>query len=511
MESYDFDGNINQETIDLVDNELRLVPLLLPEIDDNQPHQNDSNEIVNTKEIRGNIPRPDVIGKQIAEQYRGKWIFNGEANCWMIYELEQSGIWSKVNDYYIERLINKELKNQEIAGYGASSYITNIISKVRIELIEMSWLEKSTTELLPFQNCVLEIATGNILNHSPEYRFTWCLPRDFDNSSNEFSLINQWLDEVTNHNQSIKLILLCYLAAILTGHAELQQFLHLIGAGGTGKSTFTKLAENLIGSNNVCTTTLRDFCSNRFAAANAFKKRLVVFPDQDKYHGDLQKFKSLTGQDSIFAEEKGKQGFQFKFDGMVIMASNDPVFVTRNSSWLTRRQILIPFTIAVDKTQRRDLETEFQPELNALTQYLLSIPDETVTQVLRSATDNPELSQHILEQQIASNAIAGWLNEGVIKDTTIKTLIGNDKTDTKSLFGSYVQWCRKSGNYAPSLRNFSPELLDFCNSTMGWKDIKKVRNNRGFSIHGLRLRELGKDDHIPSPLINVESTLHSEE
>jgi putative DNA primase/helicase len=509
-----FDDNQSQQEIDFIQEEYSDNLLLLPTIYETKNLVKFNEETTNTSiNTQGTIPRADIIGTEIAEKYREKWIFNSEANCWMIYELEQSGIWSKVNDYYIEGLINKELKNQKIAGYGSVNYIISIIGKLRLELIEIGWEEKSPTKLLPFQNCVLEIATGTILNHSREYRFTWCLPRDFDSSSNEFTLINQWLDEATNNNESIKEILLCYLAAILKGRADLQQFLHLIGSGGTGKSTFVGLAQSLIGDSNVCTITLGDLCKQRFAAANAFKKRLVVFPDQDRYRGDLQKFKSVTGQDFIFAEEKGKQGFQFKFDGMVIMASNDPVFDTRNSSWLTRRQILVPFTHTIDKNKRRNLEEEFQPELNALTQYLLNIPDEKITQVLRCGIDNPELAKHNLEHQISTNPIAGWIDECVIRDGSSKCAIGNDKADINTLFGSYTQWCRKSGScYAPSLRNFSPELLDFCNSIMGWKDVNKVRNSRGFLINGLRLRQLDKDDHILSPLaVSVESKLHGEE
>ncbi|WP_016949720.1 phage/plasmid primase, P4 family [Anabaena sp. PCC 7108] len=480
-------------------------------LDANQHLQDRDNEIGISSKTKQGIPKADILGAEIAEKYRGKWIFNCEANCWMVYELDQVGIWSKVTDYYIEGLINKELKEQEIAGYGASSYITNIISKVKLELIEVGWKEQSPTELLPFQNCVLEIATGNTFNHSPEYRFTWCLPRQFDNSSDEFPLINQWLDEVTDNNESVKEILLCYLAAILKGRSDLQQFLHLVGSGGTGKSTFVKLAQSLIGDNNVCSTTLKDFCTKGFGVANAFKKRLVVFPDQDRYKAEVQKFKSLTGQDELQAEEKYKQPFQFRFDGMVIMASNAPVFDGCNLSWLTRRQILVPFNKTVDKNKRRDLEKEFQPELNALTQYLLDISDDKVTQVLRNASDNPELAQHNLEQQIASNPIAGWIDECVIRDAKSKCQVGSDKTNKNTLFGNYTEWCRKSGNYALSSRYFSQNLLDFCTSTMGWKDIKKLRNKKCNLIDGLRLREAGKDDHLLSPLeVSVECNLHSE-
>ncbi|WP_017319303.1 DNA primase family protein [Mastigocladopsis repens] len=509
-----FHNNETQKIVNLRQNEPSPQLLLLTSKNDSSSLQKVNHEISKiSRNTQGKIPQADIVGKQIAEKNRGKWIFNGEANCWMVYELKKPGIWSQVKDYYVEVLINKELKEQEIAGYGSSSYINNIRDKIRMELIEMSWQENSPKKLLPFQNCVLEIATGNVLHHSPDYKFTWCLPRDFDTSSNEFPVINGWLDEVTNNNESIKKILLAYLAAIFKGRTDLQLFLHLIGAGGTGKSTFVRLAQMLVGDNNICITNLKDFCNNRFGTSNAFKKRLVVFPDQDRYRGDLQKFKSITGQDFIFAEEKGKQGFQFKFDGMVIMASNDSVFDTRNSSWLTRRQILVPFTKTIDKTKRRDLEKEFQPELNALTQYLLKISDETVTQILRCAADNPELAKHTLDHQINSNPIAAWIDECVIRDSSSKSPIGSDKTDTNTLFGSYTQWCFKCGSTAQSLPKFSPNLLDFCNSTLGWSDVIKLpRTNKGYFINGLRLRQLDKDDHIPSPLaVSVEPNLHSEE
>ncbi|GAB1541509.1 hypothetical protein NUACC21_41800 [Scytonema sp. NUACC21] len=336
-----FDDKQNSEIMDCLQDNYVPTPLLLPESEPVHYPQKYNAGIANTSQQQsGGFPPADVLGKNIAEQYREQLIFNSKAHCWMQYELENSGIWTKLSDDDIEKIVNQELEQRSISGYGSSSYISNIIHKMRLELMERNWGEKSPTELLPFQNCVLEIATGKTLQHSPDNRFTWCLPREFDNSSNEFPSIDTWLNEVTNNNQSIKEILLCYLAAILKGRADLQQFLHLVGSGGTGKSTFVKLAISLIGSNNVCSTTLNDFCGKTFGVANLHQKRLAVFPDQSKYTRDVQKFKSLTGQDELQAEKKYEQPFQFRFDGMVMMASNDLVFDTRN---------LIP------KTQNREV------------------------------------------------------------------------------------------------------------------------------------------------------------
>jgi putative DNA primase/helicase len=106
---------------------------------------------------------------------------------------------------------------------------------------------------------------------------------------------------------------------------------------------------------------------------------------------------SLTGGDWLRAEEKGKKAFHFRFDGMLAISSNFPIFakdnssgLTRrtisvpfnakdNSSGLTRRTISVPFNASVAPSQRRDLNKDFQPQLTAFTNYLLSIPDERVT------------------------------------------------------------------------------------------------------------------------------------
>ena len=48
-----------------------------------------------------------------------------------------------------------------------------------------------------------------------------------------------------------------YLLGIVTGITDWQKYLELVGAGGTGKSTFTRLATALVGSENVHTTTFK--------------------------------------------------------------------------------------------------------------------------------------------------------------------------------------------------------------------------------------------------------------
>jgi putative DNA primase/helicase len=448
------------------------------------------------------ITPADLIARDIAEEYRSTLAFNNQSGQWMRYEADSPGIWSSESLEFIESIVHTVLTSKGIEGYGSFSYISNIVKHLRTRLIVRKWQERSPSELIPFQNGVLELATGKLLEHSPGYRFTWSMPREHNVLAQNWSLIDQFFNTVSNGNPQIKKLLLCFCNAVLKGRSDLQKFLHLIGPGGSGKGTFTRLLTDLIGQSNTHTSNLLDWCGNRFEAANAYQKRLVIFPDEDKKVGNLGRFKSLMGQDLLRAEEKGRKAFQYQFGGMVILSSNFPIFQGDNSSGMTRRTILVSFNHVPAPSDRRDLNKEFQAELSAFTNYLLTIPDQEVTATLLGTNQIAELNAESWEAQQRTNSIAAWFNDCVIYDLTGLTPIGRDRQEGDNgntpvtLFGSYCQYAKMSGLQAKSIKNFSPDLLELCNNILKLP-IQKRELRTGNFIQGLRLRSDGVDDDIP--------------
>ncbi|MBD1833331.1 hypothetical protein H6F61_11745, partial [Cyanobacteria bacterium FACHB-472] len=327
---------------------------------------------------------------------------------------------------------------------------------------------------------------------------TWALERSHDTNATDWSIIDEFLTHATGGKPALKEILICFANAVLFGRSDLQKFLHLIGIGGSGKGTYMRLLNDLIGSSNVHTSTLEDWCGNRFDAANAYRKRLILFWDEDKGNRQLGKFKSLTGGDWLRAEEKGKKAFQFKFDGMVAVGSNFPVFAGDNSSGMARRTIAIPFNQGVLAANRQNLNEMFQPQLAAFTNYLLSIPAERVTKVLRGLESVPEMDEQFWESRMRTDSIAAWLNDEVIRDPMAATPVGNDANDDKTLFGSYCEHCRGSGTLPRASKNFSPDLLELCQQILGWTEIEKISTKTGKVIKGLRIRRHLDDGNIPT-------------
>jgi putative DNA primase/helicase len=455
-------------------------------------------------------PSQIMVAREIAEKYRNILAYNNEIGCWMRYAADNIGMWSRETDEYIEAVVYQIILS-EGHDHFSSSFVSSVVKLLRHELIERVWNEKPPTEFLPFKNGVLEVKTGKVLEHAPGYRLTWQLPRNYVIGGN-WEKINQFLEHLSAGNQAIKELLICYCNAVIKGRADLQRFLHLIGLGGTGKGSFARLIASLIGSENIHTTSLEEWCRDKFEPANAYRKRLVIFPDEDRQGGKIGKFLSLTGEDYLRAEEKHKTAFKFKYDGMVMVMSNLPIFGGEAASRVKRRVITVPCNNVVPIGQRRNLEVDFEEELPAFTNHVLSLSDDHVTAVLLGVQEIPECTLEFWENRMRVDSIAAWINQHVIYDPEASTPIGFSKhegsngEEIKTLFGSYSRHCLNLGNAPKSHNNFSPDLLELCKSVLNWP-VEKAHSNTGKFIKGIKLRIPGVHDDVPTYDVFLSSRL----
>ncbi|MEL7038675.1 MAG: DUF3854 domain-containing protein [Cyanobacteria bacterium J06592_8] len=446
---------------------------------------------------------PNEIAKEIAEDYFNQLAFNNETGVWMRYEAEEKGVWSPETDTYIESIVSNILDGKNIK-VKTHNYIVNVVKSLKIcpGIIKRKWLERSPSEVLPFHNGVLDIATGRMLEHSPENYLTWSIPRQHNPEAKDWNSISEWLDFVSQGNKAVRNLLICFANAVLKGRSDLQKFMHLIGLGGSGKGTYSRLLIDLIGLINTCSTSAELFCTNRFEPINAYRKRLLLFADEQVLPKNISNLMKAVGGDHLRGEQKNKPAFQFKFDGMALMISEHPIAQgTKGNGW-KRRVISLPMNVKVADQKRRDLNKDFQPELAAFTNYLLSLDDEFVTETLRGAGSSAISQLSFWQSRIREDSIAAWLNDRVIYDPCTSTPVGRDKNEADqnggqvtTLFGSYSQYCQESGNQSKAIKNFSPDLIELCQSILDW-DVQRVRNESHTRITGLRLRNEVRDHSI---------------
>lgn len=191
-------------------------------------------------------------------------------------------------------------------------------------------IDKLNTDqnIINFQNGILDVNTGELKPHSPDYLCTIRIPCNyienvpvpqtqyFDNFMNDLT---------TNNDPEVKQFLLQYMGVALSNIAgyKMKQALFMVGLGNTGKSVIKNFLTSLLGYENCSSLDLKDL-EKQFTKIQLLGKRLVGSNDMSYMKiTELETFKKLTGGDQIYGEYKGENGIDFVFNGVLWFCCNE--------------------------------------------------------------------------------------------------------------------------------------------------------------------------------------------
>jgi P4 family phage/plasmid primase-like protien len=216
----------------------------------------------------------------------------------------------------------------EVAEYIRASTFVNIDEPVR--------------PLVNVENGVLNIETGELKPHNPEYLFFNKLNVKYDPTC-KGEKIHGFLGEITGSEEDVK-VLEEAIGYCLYRSYPYHKALALVGEGANGKSTFLGLVKNFLGIENVSGKGLVDLESNRFAKASLFGKLANIYADlSDDTLQRTGTFKMLTGGDVIEAEKKFRDSFTFVNYAKLLFSCNKLPEVYDNTDAFFRRWIIIVF------------------------------------------------------------------------------------------------------------------------------------------------------------------------
>ncbi|MBW4533209.1 MAG: hypothetical protein KME09_04665 [Pleurocapsa minor HA4230-MV1] len=480
-------------------------------------------------EVLANFPNwsQSDIAEWLASKYQGQLAWNVEEQEWYHYSSVTEGIWSKGSTERIGRLVKNQVSEiaRELAKSGKKkpnytiSFVNGITALVKLDLEVDKWNEASG--VLPLLNGVLHLETKKLLPHSPQNRLTWCLPYNY-NILATCEPIQHWLLTMCNGDRQLVELMRAYLLGIVTGRTDWQKYLELVGPGGTGKSTLTRLATALVGQENVHTTTLKKLEKEKFETASIAGKRLVLINDSERYAGEVGKLKNLTGQDTLPYEVKFKQSKGgFSPSALVIVSTNEVIQSCDYTSGLARRRISIPMFNQISSDRQKNLiehkngemRGEFLPYIPGLLNWVLSMDEESATSIVKNyEVSVPSLLAMKARTLVETNPIADWLDNFIVYQPEARTNIGVAKRDKDSnsshwyldtdkwLYANYCEYCHNSGTRPVSLRRFVTLLSDLGKNQLGL-DISRERDRHGSYFVGLKIRE--QSDTSP-PLITGE-------
>ena len=448
---------------------------------------NEDNE--SKTEVKPKLPSSDKVALILAELYRHKLAWESEYQLWRRYGAKHEGVWSEETKESVRGLVMAHLRCIKGQPDFNAGYVSSVVNLLQSELEVKDWHEQHG--LLALEDGVLDPATLKLKPHSPDYRFTWRLPFKWADRSVGCQPIEEFLLKITGSEQ-IAEVLLCYLAAIVTRRSDLQRYLELIGGGGTGKSTFMALAKALAGEENAVTSRLSLLEKNQFETAKFYRKLLVLFPDSERWQGEVSVLKQLTGQDPIRYERKGVQQCKdYVYEGMVILSANEPPESSDRTSGQERRKLTIGLDNLIPEYEGRNLAEEFRPYLPGLLKRVLEIPRERVTALIKYTDKNvPALARKKWAQLIETNPIAAWVDDCIVIHPDAKSYIGKDDPDKAArwLYANFCKYQRESGHRSvPPVKRFSSNLRDLLKNQMK-VPIQEGRDRNGAYIQGVGLR-----------------------
>lgn len=207
-----------------------------------------------------------------------------------------------------------------------------------------------------FKNGLLEISTGILYKHSPQFLFTRQIPFDFDYEYNEYPIFTSYMKQLTNNDTELAMIIQEYLGLTISNVPgyKVKKCLILYGlVGNTGKTQLTRLIKTLLGVEYIANTPIQRL-SERFALSELVGARCLLVDDQSgEAMNDSSIFKAIVGGSDVSVEAKGKTPYSFLYKGTTIIATNDlPYIADDKGNHLFERFLIIPCDNVIPEEKR---------------------------------------------------------------------------------------------------------------------------------------------------------------
>ena len=378
----------------------------------------------------------------IAEYLESIHLFaSTDVNHVYVYNPE-TGAWELNNESLVENEVEK------IAGDKATKKVLEEVKyAIRSHrIVDPEIFRKSMGRYINMRNGVYDIETGQLLKHSPDYYFTYCLPVDYDPEAFPDKILEFLVNVTEGKLWKAFSILETFAYAFVPGY-PIQEAIMFVGNGSNGKSTTLQLLRSLIGPENIGSLTMQQITDRPFTVHRLFGKLVNVCADlPSKQIFDSGMFKALTGGDTVESEIKFKnETLLFSNTAKMYFSANQIPLSWDTSDAFYRRWFILEFTKQF-KPEEQDLDLPAkltEPEqLSGLFNVLMLFLAKLKANKLHFTFDT-SIQQKAEMYTANSNPAEKFLLERVAMDP--------QATLPKELFWQeFVNFCKEKGLILPS-------------------------------------------------------------
>jgi putative DNA primase/helicase len=279
----------------------------------------------------------EPLEKQLTEKYHFKSMKDTKE---IYYYDDTNGIYRNNANWLIE---------QECIKYNPDAK-TNNVNDIVNRIIWSNYTDRtefdSDIEWLCCKNVMINLRTGEVKKHSPEFMTTVQIPHIYLHKTSHVprpQRILKFLHQVMASDEDVETVL-DFMSYCLWRDFPFHRWLLFNGSGRNGKGVTTELITRFLGRDNVSNETLQRILDNNFASASLYLKMANI--DADLSSDELKQtgmLKKLTGNDSIPAEYKFRPAFHFKNYAKLIFSANKIPITPDESDAFFSRLLIINF------------------------------------------------------------------------------------------------------------------------------------------------------------------------
>lgn len=248
-----------------------------------------------------------------------------------------SGVWSADKHAVRERLTR--LLGQRFR----TSFVGTVEAMIRANVDSITC--DPVPEFINFTNGLLDWrangGAGELRAHSPEVPSTVQLAVPYDADA-QCSAFEDFVHQVVP--EDVVPTIWELIGYLMFSGNPLHKAVMLTGSGRNGKGTFLRVIEAVLGARNVTSVSLHDLVNTRFTTASLFGKLANIAGDIDAtYLENTATFKGITGGDTISAEHKGRDRFDFKPWAVPMFSANKIPASADTSVGYLARWLVVPF------------------------------------------------------------------------------------------------------------------------------------------------------------------------
>ncbi len=361
----------------------------------------------------------------------------------------------------------------------------------------------SNEHIINFQNGLLDIRTLDLSEHDPSVVSTIQIPCDWKGQEQSTPVFDAFMDRLLGGKKAEKSVLMEFMGICISNIKgwRMKKALFMVGKGNTGKSQLKSLTERMLGKGNFTSLELNEL-EARFGTGNIYGKRLAGSSDMEFMTvRELKTFKKITGGDSLFAEFKGENGFEFIYDGLLWFCMNElPRFGGDDGQWVYDRIMQINCNNVIPEAEQdKFLQDKMFEEREGIIYKLVMAARKVIDNGYRFHEPESMKVNRADYKKANNTVIAFW--EECMRHRNGEPIM--DRCTTGKIYKVYKAWCRDANGGYPKT---APQFRDIISAHLHEpysKLLKRCKYGSMFLDYTLRTevkenyrKEYGDDDGL---------------